>query len=81
MWELEDPVISRQRTMQDRIMDSILFLCAQGGAPTRLDWYQAIDDGFPEFDERGKQRLVDEAIAMLERVRSPAIRREMRRAA
>lgn len=59
------------RSLQERVVDMMLFLLSHGSTPTLRDWYEAVDDLFGEFSESQKQRVVEAGILMLERALRP----------
>ena len=59
--------LTSNRSIQERVIDVILFLLSQTITPTSQDWYDAVDDMFGEFSESEKRRLVEAGILILER--------------
>jgi len=57
--------------MYERVVDVMLFLISQRNSPTLRDWYDAVDDLFPELTDAQKQRVVESGIVMLERKLKP----------
>jgi hypothetical protein len=55
------------RSTHERVVDVMLFLISQSSSPSLRDWYDAVDDLFPEFTEDQKKRVVETGMLMLER--------------
>lgn len=60
------PSVTNPQDLMARITHVLLFVLGSCAKPTLDDWYRAVDDQFEDFDEAGRRRVVEAAIALME---------------
>jgi hypothetical protein len=66
------PSSINNRSMNERVVDVLLWLISQSSSPTESNWYDAVDDLFGDLTEAQKWRVVEAGISMLESRLNPA---------